>query len=198
MPSVSIDHELRPLRADARRNRELLLEAAVRNLLVDADVPLEAIARDAGVGIGTLYRHFPTRGALIEAAYRNELDRVCEAASGFLATLPADEAFGAWLDRLVEFVIAKRGMSSALQSLCAPGSDSMTSSRERLHGVIGEMLTVGAGQGTLRSDVDAYDVLTTISGIFSACTEPNFRDQSSRLLKLMLDGLRHGAGATKR
>src|SRR5689334_24518261 len=87
----------RPLRADARRNRDRLLDAAVRAFSQDGpDVTLDAIAKEAGVGIGTLYRHFPTREALVEAAYRNELARLCDAAADLLATMPPEAALRTW------------------------------------------------------------------------------------------------------
>src|SRR6266513_5824036 len=92
----------RPKRADAQRNRERLLEVAVQAFSHDgADAPLEAIAREAGVGIGTLYRHFPTREALVEAAYRKELARLCEAAPDLLRELPPDQAMRRWMDHFV-------------------------------------------------------------------------------------------------
>src|SRR5277367_5182879 len=92
----------RPLRADAQRNRARLLEAAVRAFSAEGpEVTLDAIAKDAGVGIGTLYRHFPTREALVEAAYRNELARLCDAAAQLRESLPADDALREWMDRFL-------------------------------------------------------------------------------------------------
>ncbi|HVE29341.1 MAG TPA: helix-turn-helix domain-containing protein, partial [Mycobacteriales bacterium] len=97
--------QTRPLRADAQRNRDRLLAVAVRAFSQDGpDVPLDAIAREAGVGIGTLYRHFPTREALVEAAYRTELDKLCDAAPVLLTTLPPDRALRAWMDRFVDYM----------------------------------------------------------------------------------------------
>src|SRR3954466_8453911 len=93
---------IRPLRADARRNRDRLLAVAVRAFSTDGpEVTLEAVAREAGVGIGTLYRHFPTREALVEAAYRSELLRLCSAADELVSELPGDEALRTWMDRFV-------------------------------------------------------------------------------------------------
>jgi AcrR family transcriptional regulator len=107
----------RPVRADARRNRDLLLDAAVRAFANDgADVTLDAIAKSAGVGIGTLYRHFPTRDALVEAAYRQELAHLCDAVPGLLRSLPPDEATRTWMDRFIDYMTTKllhgRGASS--------------------------------------------------------------------------------------
>src|SRR3954451_18014185 len=95
----------RPLRADARRNRERLLDAAVRAFSQEGpEVTLDAIAKDAGVGIGTLYRHFPTREALVEAAYRNELERLCDAVTELQASMPPDKAMRVWMDRFIDYM----------------------------------------------------------------------------------------------
>src|SRR5688572_10415492 len=123
----------RPLRADAQSNRDRLLEAAVTALSNDGpDVTLDAIAKAAGVGIGTLYRHFPTREALVEATYRNELDRLCESVAGLLDTLPPDAATRAWMDRFVGYMTTKRGMIDALRALIASGGNPFAHSRARM------------------------------------------------------------------
>src|SRR5688572_16482636 len=102
-------------RADARRNRERLLAAAAELFgAVEGEVTLSAVAAKAGVGIGTLYRHFPTREALVEAVYRNEIDRLCEAAEMLLRQLPPEAALADWMDRYAAMVAAKRGMAEAL------------------------------------------------------------------------------------
>ena len=116
--------ETRPLRADAQRNRDRLLEVAVRAFSQDGpDVTLDAIAKDAGVGIGTLYRHFPTREALVEAAYRNELARLCDAVAGPAPDLPPDQAPRCWMDRFVDYMSTKRGMADALRAVIASGGE---------------------------------------------------------------------------
>src|SRR5580693_9599410 len=98
----------RPMRADAQRNRVRLLEAAVRAFSQEGpEVTLDAIAKDAGVGIGTLYRHFPTREALVEAAYRNELARLGDAVPDLLRTMPADVALRTWMDRFIDYLATK-------------------------------------------------------------------------------------------
>src|SRR5580704_19169303 len=95
---------------------------------------LEAIAKEAGVGIGTLYRHFPTREALVEAAYRNELARLCDAVADLLAAMPPDEAMRAWMDRFVGYMTTKRGMADALRAVIASGGNPFAQSRDRLTG----------------------------------------------------------------
>ena len=181
----------RPLRADAVRNRERLLVAAVRAFSEDADVTLDAIAKSAGVGIGTLYRHFPTREALVDAAYRNELDRLCDAADDLLDELPPDAATRAWMDRFVDYMTTKRGMADALRALVASGGNPFSASRDKLTTAITTLLTAGAAAGTIRSDVDPGDVLAGLSGVSLAAGEPAQREQASRLLDLLLDGLRY-------
>ena len=180
------------LRADAQRNRDRLLDAAVRAFSQDGpDVTLDAIAKDAGVGIGTLYRHFPTRESLVEAAYRNELERLCDAVSGLLQTTPPDVATRAWMDRFVDYMTTKRGMADALRAVIASGGNPFAESRNRLIAAITTLLDAGAADGTLRSDVEPGDVLTSLSGVSLAAGEPAQRDQARRLLDLLMDGLRY-------
>jgi AcrR family transcriptional regulator len=184
--------ETRPLRADARRNRDRLLAVAVRAFSQDGpDVPLDAIAREAGVGIGTLYRHFPTREALVEAAYRTELDRLCDAAPRLLAELPPEQALRAWMDRFVDYMTTKRGMAEALRAVIASGGNPFAQSRDRLLAAITTLLTAGAKAGAVRSDIAPADVLASLSGVSLAAGEPTQRVQAGRLLDLIMDGLRY-------
>ena len=186
--------EVKPLRADAQRNRARLLAVAVRTFSKDGpDVTLESIARDAGVGIGTLYRHFPTREALVEAVYRNELARLCDAAADLLRTAPPDQAMRAWMDRFIDYMITKRGMADALRALIASGGDPFAQSRGRLLGAITMLLAAGAAAGTIRGDVEPGDVLASLSGVSLAAGEPAQRDQARRMLDLLMDGLRYRA-----
>jgi AcrR family transcriptional regulator len=178
-------------RADALRNRERLLDAAVRAFTsVGLDATLEAIARDAGVGIGTLYRHFPTRDALIEAAYRNELARLCDAVPELLEAAEPHEALRVWMDRYIDYMTTKRGMAAALQAVIDSGGNPYEHSRDRLIGAIDAMLSAGVAAGTLRSDVVPADVFAAVSGVSLTAGRPEQRDQAGRLLDLLLDGLR--------
>src|SRR3954470_18994877 len=155
------------LRADAQRNRDKLLSAAVA-LFSEAgeDVSLEAVARCAGVGIGTLYRHFPTRDALLEAAYRNEVTQLSDAADELLAQHPADEALALWMDRFVDYATTKRGIGPALKAMVS-SSDLFADARRMNVGAIERLLAAGATQGTLRADVGAEDVLHAMGAIWS-------------------------------
>jgi AcrR family transcriptional regulator len=186
----------RTLRADARRNRERLLEVAVRAFSQDGpDVTLDAIAKEAGVGIGTLYRHFPTREALIEAAYRNELARLCDAAPDLLKEMPPDLATRTWMDRYIDYMATKRGMADALRVVIASGGTPYAQSRDRLISAITALLRAGAAAGTLRSDVEPVDVFASLAGIALTAGEQAQRDQADRLLDLLMDGLRYRASA---
>jgi AcrR family transcriptional regulator len=190
--------DARPLRADAQRNRARLLDAAVRAFSRDddAEVTLEAIARDAGVGIGTLYRHFPTREALVEAAYRSELARLCDAVPGLLTELPPDQALRTWMDLFVDYMTAKRGMAGALRAVIAAGGNPYSHSRDALLGAIGTLLDAAATAGTVRGDTAPADVLAGLSGVSLTAGEPAQRDQAGRLLDLLMDGLRYQPGVT--
>ena len=182
----------RRLRADAQRNRDRLLEVAAHAFAAGGDATLEAIAREACVGIGTLYRHFPTREALVEAAYRNELARLCDAAGDLLRTEPPEAALRTWMDRFVDYMTTKRGMAEALRAVVASGGNPFVHSRDRMIEALGLLLRAGAEAGTIRPDADATDLLAGLSGISLAACEPVQRAQAGRLLDLLVDGLRFG------
>ncbi len=180
----------RPLRADAQRNRDQILAAAARAFSeCGLEATLEGIAKDAGVGIGTLYRHFPTRELLIEAAYRNELAAVCAAAPDLLDKMTPVEALRAWMDRFVDYMTRKMGMADALRAAIASGANPYAQSFDLLFGAIKPLLDAGAAAGEIRSDVSADDVLVSLSGV--ALAAGSKRDQADRLLDLLLDGLRY-------
>src|SRR6476469_633255 len=181
----------RTVRADAQRNRENLLAAARRAFTAgDAAVALEAIARDAGVGIGTLYRHFPTREALVEAVYRAERDRLCDSADELLATHRPDDALRAWMDQFADYVALKRDMADTLRRIIASGAVTPSEAREQLSGAAATLLDAGAAAGTIRADVRPEDVVVSLVGIFLICGDPGQRDQANRLLDLLMAGLR--------
>jgi AcrR family transcriptional regulator len=182
------------MRADARRNRDKLI-AAAKELFAEAgtDVSLDAVARRAGVGAGTLYRHFPTRDALVEAAYRSEVAELSAAADDLLATRPPDVALAEWMDRFVAYAAAKRGMRAALQSVVASGSDLFADARRQNLETIATLLAAGAEAGTIRPDVEAEDVLRATSVVWQFDDGPGWEEQARRFLGLVMDGLRYGA-----
>jgi AcrR family transcriptional regulator len=181
----------RPVRSDARRNREKLVEVA-RAAFATADGPvaLEAIARDAGVGIGTLYRHFPTREALVEAVYAAELDDVATSAPALLEKLPPEAALRAWLDRYAAFFQTKRGMGDVFRAGVASGRIATPVTRKRITGAIGSILDAGAKAGAFRADAAPEDVTRLVLGIFLSTADDGDPARIGRLLDLVVDALR--------
>ncbi|MEV6026318.1 TetR/AcrR family transcriptional regulator [Streptomyces sp. NPDC052036] len=185
----------RPARADARRNRDRLLAAARDAFAATADaVPLDAIARVAGVGIGTLYRHFPTREALVEAVYAAELDEVVSSAPALLDEREPAAALRAWMTRYAAFFKIKRGMSDTLRAGWASGSIATPATRERITAAIAMMLRRGAEAGSLRSDVDPEDVTMMLLGVFLSTTAIDSPERVDQLLDLIVDALRPAPG----
>ena len=188
-------HPGRPKRADARRNYDALLAAAGEVFAERGiDASLEEIARRAGVGIGTLYRHFPTRDALNEAVYRREVETLCAAADELSADLEPADALAAWMHRFAGYVAKKRGMAAALKSALGADNELFTYSRERIHGALGMLLKAAVESGSVRPDTDSEDVIRALSGICMASDLPG-EDRTGRLIDLIVDGLRFGAPA---
>ncbi len=183
--------DVKTVRADAQRNRQRLLEVARRSFSADGDkVTLEAIAREAGVGIGTLYRHFPTREVLVEAVYRAELSRLCGSVGELLAAQSPDGALRAWMDRFADYVATKRELADALRAVVVSGAITASQAREQLSAAVQTLLDAGVTAGTLRRDVRAEDVVASLVGIFLACGQPEQRGQADRMLDLLMDGVR--------
>jgi AcrR family transcriptional regulator len=182
----------RRTRADAERNRARLLAAARAAFASgQATVPLDQIARDAGVGIGTLYRNFPTREALVEALYRKELDDLCASVTALLATRSPEAALRAWLGGFAGYVAAKREMADALRAVFASGAVTISQSRGRLTAAVQVILDAGIADGTLRDDVRAEDVVAMTVGMFTATPSiDGGLEQLERMFGLLLDALR--------
>jgi len=194
-PSPGPQPPARPLRADARRNRDALVDAARAALASDsAEFTLEGVARDAGVGIGTLYRHFPTRPALVEAVYSAELADLADSAATLLDELEPDAALRAWVHRYARFTATKRGMMDTLRAGLAEGTITASSTRERLTAAIAPLLAAGARAGTVRADVEPGDVLALLLGASLATAADRTTERTERLLVLALDALRPPPG----
>jgi len=178
-------------RADAERNRTRLLDAA-RAAFASGRVPvtLEQIARDAEVGIGTLYRHFPTREALVEALYRKELADLCATAGDLLETHAPERALRAWMDGFADYVAAKREMADALRAVFASGAVTVSQARGELTVAVKQILDAGIADGTLRDDVRPEDVVAMIVGIFTATSIAGGREQLERMFDLLVDAVR--------
>ena len=181
----------RKLRADSIRNRERLLEAATQ--IFSAGGPqasLEAVARQAGVGIGTLYRHFPTREALFEAVYRHEVDHLVELAEQLARGGEPVEALRKWLHANVRLVATKKGMVQALQLVAHGSTELKAYSFERLTNAIGLLLDRAVAAGELRSDISPEDLLRTLVGIFYSQSVADWQPTALRLVDVFVDGLR--------
>ncbi|WP_435130641.1 TetR/AcrR family transcriptional regulator [Actinacidiphila sp. bgisy144] len=188
----------RPLRADARRNRDALLAAAREAFLAgsgDEDAHIEDIARSAGVAVGTLYRHFETREALVEEVYRQEVADLCAAPDALLERYTADEALHRFLLLLVEHAAVGKGMAGALAGIMATDSPVFDDARSRMAGCLDHLLAAGAAQGTVRADVDGRTVLRAMGGVCNLRATGAWREEAARITELLYDGLRYPAAA---
>lgn len=177
------------MRADARRSRAKLLEAAATAFAEHgADAPLEEIARRAGVGIGTLYRHFPTRLDLQSAVFLSQVKGVCAQADDLIADSPAGQAFAAWLRMLAGYMVTKRGLSRALIGTLGKDSALISGCSLAMRDTVDRLLRHAQEAGAIRSDVQAVDILRLVHGIGVATEQAP--QETDRLLSLMLDGLR--------
>jgi AcrR family transcriptional regulator len=189
---------LRKPRADAQRNRERLLKAATAVFSAGgAEASLEAVAKRAGVGIGTLYRHFPTREALFEAVYRREVDQLSELAEQLKDEADPVEALRRWLRSNVEFVATKKGMSAALALAMHNVSDLQAYSFDRLTKAVGALLDRAVAAGQIRNDVGPEDLLRALIGMCVLHDQPGWQASVMRMLDVFVDGLRV-RGETKR
>ncbi|MEK8169917.1 helix-turn-helix domain-containing protein [Streptomyces sp. M19] len=201
-PVVASAERPRTMRADAKRNRDKLLSAATGAFRdFGADASLEGIAREAGVGIGTLYRHFPTRRDLVLAAYCHEVEGLCATASDLLAAMPPDRALREWLDRLTRYTVTKHALAEALSTsagACPDGAEA--ANRAGLPAVYGQivaalttLLDAGARTGTLRRDAEPDTVILAMSALWHLTASDHWQDRARRYLDLLMDGLRAGA-----
>jgi AcrR family transcriptional regulator len=182
-----------PLRSDAQRNRERILEVALAELTRSADAPLSVIAKKAGVGQGTFYRNFPNREALVLEIYRHEMQQVADAAAELLETREPAQALREWMDHLARFAMAKAGLADAIrQATSAPGGPAkpghtpVTSATELL-------LRANEQVGTIRPGVTADDFMLAIAGLWQIDPGGDWQPRATRLLDLVMDGLRAGA-----
>jgi AcrR family transcriptional regulator len=184
--------DVRKPRADALRNRERVLEAAKTVFSAGGpDASLEAVARHAGVGIGTLYRHFPTREALYEAVYRREVEQLGELAEQLKSEAAPVEALRQWLRANVEFVATKKGMAAALALAAGPPPSELTAfSYERLTKAIGTLLACAVEADEIRDDIGPGDLLRALVGMCLLHDQPGWQASVMRMLDVFIDGLR--------
>jgi len=175
------------MRADARRNRQRLLYAE-RGA---DDASLDEIARRAGVGIGTLYRHFPTRQALLEAVYRDQVEELCAVARELHDEAPPEQALERWLRALMAFATTKKNLSSSLMSGPNKSSEVATSCSAMVREAATKLLAEAQATGQVRGDVDAVDLLRMSHALAIAADLPySHPDQGERLMSVLLAGLR--------
>jgi AcrR family transcriptional regulator len=188
----------RRLRADASRNREKLVEIAATAFAErGGNASLEEIARQAGVGIGTLYRHFPTREHLVEVLYRREVEALCAAAEELALREAPDVALAEWMQRFVDYIAAKRGMANSLRILFDANSEVFANTSGMVALALQGLVDAAIADGSIRSDIDISDISQALSGIYSAPDTPDWRDRSRRLVSLLMDGLRWGSAKAR-
>jgi AcrR family transcriptional regulator len=178
-------------RADAARNRDQLLAVATRVFAsAGAEPSMRAIAREAGVGIATLYRHFPTKESLVDAVYRSQVVRLTTGARKLLDQLPPAAAMRRWMDLFGDWIATKNGMIDTLLAMIETGEIAHGQTRAELLAAITAILDAGRAAGELRRDVTAEDVAASLIGIFTAAPRPRRKALAGRLLNLLMDGLR--------
>src|ERR1700687_1747817 len=190
---------VRKPRMDAVRNRERVLEAAKTVFSAGGpEASLEAVARTAGVGIGTLYRHFPTREALFEAVYRREVQQLSELAEQLKSEADPVDALRRWLRSNVEFVATKKGMSAALALAVQSSSELTAFSFDRLTKAVGGLLDRAGLAGEIRSDISPEDLLRALVGMCYMHDQPGWQKSVLRLLDVFVDGLRVQASVDRK
>lgn len=177
------------LRADAQRNEDRLLEAAAAAFSTyGANASVKEIARAAGVGVGTLYRRFPSKELLIEATYRHEVQDLCDAAPELSASHPPEEALRAWMELFLDFMATKHGMADALRVVLTNENERLNT-RTRLAEAIDHLLVAAASRSLTRPQTDARDVLMALGGISVITASERRRDLATRLIDLLLHGI---------
>jgi AcrR family transcriptional regulator len=177
------------VRADAQQNHERLLAVAAKAFALEGTgASLKAIAKEAGVGIGTLYRRFPTRENLVEAVYRNEVAQLCAAAAELVADRPPIDALRAWMARFVDLMATKHGMGDALRAVLVSEDDRM-STRYLLRDALAVLLDAGVARGVIRAGLDPYDVLMGLGGMTLIAEGNDQREMALRLVDLLISGI---------
>jgi AcrR family transcriptional regulator len=182
---------VRKPRADSARNRQLLIDAAKAGFSdVGLDVSLEEIARRAGVGIGTLYRHFPTREEVVEAVYRREVEHLAEAVPQLLHSSPAGEALHKWMHLFVDYIATKRIIAPSLAAATTRTPALYTTSLELITGAISTLVKRAIASGDVREDIDPSDLLRAMVGVSYGNPDAGWEASARRLIDILMDGLR--------
>lgn len=180
-----------PRRADTRRNHERILAAASKSLAGSGEVSFNAIAKQAGVGVGTVYRHFPTQEALILAVYRREVRHLVDVVPSLLETHPAEQAFRIWTtDHLAHYMMTKRGLARALGAATASHGELPTNAYETMTEAVATLLQANVDAGTVRADLDPATVLRGLGGLLYLDPGDDWQSQAASLIDLLWRGMR--------
>jgi AcrR family transcriptional regulator len=184
--SLSVD---RKPRADAQRNREHILEVAKQEFTRSgADTSLDDIAKQAGVGPGTLYRHFPTREELLKAVYRTEMERLATAEQRFAETMPPIEALRAWLLLFVDSIATKQIIAPALNALVGDPKKIFEASYTQVHDALRALVKRAVKNGDIRKDLDPMDLLRALVGVANVAATPDWQPSAKRLVDILITG----------
>jgi AcrR family transcriptional regulator len=191
MPPRNRKPAQRKPRSDAQRNRQRILEVAKEAFTRSgANASLDDIAKEAGVGAGTLYRHFPTRDALIEAVYHTEVEKLAAAENQFSATLPPIEALRAWMLLFVDYIAAKQIIGPALNSVVGGSSKLIEGSRAQIWGAIDSLVKRAINSGDIRGDLEPFDLLRALIGVSNVASSPDWQQSAKRLVDILIMGSR--------
>jgi AcrR family transcriptional regulator len=182
---------LRKPRADAQRNRERILEVAKQAFTQSgSDTSLDDIAKQAGVGAGTLYRHFPRRDELLEAVYRTEVEKLAAAERKFAQAMPPIEALRAWMLLFVDYIAAKQIIAPALNTLVGGPSKVLEASYAQIHEAIRALVKRAIKSGDIRRDFDPVDLLRALIGVAHVASSPDWQQSARRLVDILITGSR--------
>ena len=191
MPTKRSQLSRRKPRTDAQRNRGRILEVAKETFTRSgANSSLDDIAKHAGVGAGTLYRHFPTREALLEAVYRTEVEKLAAAERKFGQTMPPMEALRAWMLLFVEYIATKKIIAAALNTLVGGPSKVFEASGAQIKGAIHALVERAIKSGDLRPDLDPFDLLRALIGVSNVASGPDWPQSARRLVDILITGSR--------
>jgi AcrR family transcriptional regulator len=182
---------VRKPRADAQRNRDRVLEAAKEAFTrLGADASLDDIAKQAGVGAGTLYRHFPSRDELLEAVYRTEVEKLAAAEQKFAETMPPIEALRAWMYLFVDYIETKKLIAPALNTMVGGASKVFEASYGQVWDAIRALVKRAIKSGDIRKDLDAVDLLRALIGVANVASSPDWQQSARRLVDILITGSR--------
>lgn len=178
-------------RADALRNRERILDVAKTAFThAQGEISLEEVARQAGVGVGTLYRHFPTRDALLESVYRAEVEKLAEEARKLTDSLPPLEALRAWMTLFIDYIATKKIIAPALNSIVGGSTKLFESSGAQIMGAMQSLVARAVASGDIRADLDPLDLLRALVGVSNVASAPDWQQSAKRLVDILLLGSR--------